>query len=186
VLPNADCGEHGQRAAAALAAVQHVVPIVESAVGLWNVLDVARAPKVERIAFGALDFQLDTGMHDAADALAHARSRIVVVSKVAGIAPPLDSVTPAIDDEARLTADAERARRFGFAGKLCIHPKQIGATHRAFQPTDGEVEWARALIEAAAARPGEDRGAFSFRGAMVDRPVLDRARQILACAGGEG
>jgi citrate lyase subunit beta / citryl-CoA lyase len=182
LLPKADSQEQGARAAAALPERQRVVPIVETALGLWNVLEVARAPKVERLAFGALDFELDTGMRDEAEALAYARSRIVVASKVAGIAPPLDAVSPAVDDEARLRADAERARRFGFAGKLCIHPKQVGPTNRAFQPSDEEVEWARALSEAAAARPPEDRGAFSFRGAMIDRPVMERARQILARA----
>jgi hypothetical protein len=92
------------------------------------------------------------------------------------------AIPPAIDDEASLAHDAERGRRFGFAGKLCIHPKQLAVTNRAFSPSGEEVAWAEALLAAEAGRPAAERGAFSFRGAMIDRPVLERARQILALA----
>lgn len=181
-LPKADAAEHVARAAAALPPSHRIVPILESAVGVWNALDVARAPRVERLAFGALDFELDTGMRDEGDAMAYARSRVAIASRVAGVAPPIDSVTVGIDDEAAIARDAERGRRLGFAGKLCIHPRQIGPTNRAFQPSGADVEWAETLLAALAARPG-DAGAFSFRGTMVDRPVIERARQILAQAG---
>lgn len=183
LLPKADAGEHVGRVAAAIPDAMWVVPIVETAAGLWNVLDVARAPKAERLAFGAVDFHLDTGMADEGDTLAHARSRMVVASRVARVAPPIDSVTLSIDDERPVVAEAERGRRFGFAGKLCIHPRQLAPVNRVFQPSDADVEWAAALVEAFAARPADDRGAFSFRGTMVDRPVLERARAVLAQAG---
>jgi citrate lyase subunit beta/citryl-CoA lyase len=183
LLPKADAGEHVARVAAALPDRMWIVPIVETAAGLWNVLEVARARKVERLAFGAVDFDLDTGMSDVGDTLAHARSRMVVASRVARVAPPVDSVTLSIDDEAAIAADAERARRFGFAGKLCIHPRQLAPVNRVLQPGEADVAWAAALVEAHAARPAGDRGAFSFRGTMVDRPVLERARQVLAQAG---
>jgi citrate lyase subunit beta / citryl-CoA lyase len=182
VLPKAEAGEHVARAAAALPAAHRIVPIVETAVGLWNVLDVARAPRVERVAFGAVDFELDTGMRDEGDSMAYARSRVAVASRVAGVAPPIDSVSLGIDDEAAVARDAERGRRLGFAGKLCIHPRQVGPTNRVFQPGEADVEWAESLLAALAARPG-DAAAFSFRGTMVDRPVIERARQILAQAG---
>jgi citrate lyase subunit beta / citryl-CoA lyase len=182
VLPKAEAGEHVARAAAALPAAHRIVPIVETAVGLWNALDVARAPRVERLAFGAVDFELDTGMRDEGDSMAYPRSRVAVASRVAGVAPPIDSVSLGIDDEAAVARDAERGRRLGFAGKLCIHPRQVGPTNRVFQPSEADVEWAESLLSAAAARPG-DAAAFSFRGTMVDRPVIERARQILAQAG---
>lgn len=185
VLPKADAAEQVARAADALPPSHRMVPIVETALGIWNVLEVARAPRVERLAFGSLDFLLDTGMRDEGDALAHARSRLVIASRVAGVAPPIDSVTAAIDDQAALARDAERGRRFGFAGKLCIHPRQLEPVNRVFQPGEAEVEWAEALLAALAARPG-DAGAFSFRGAMVDRPVIERARALLAQAGKGG
>ena len=183
LLPKADTGEHISRAAAALTAAQRVVPIAETAAGVWNVLEVARGPRVERLAFGALDFHLDTGIRDELDAMAYARSRVAIASRVAGIDPPIDSVSLSIDDEALVTADAERGRRFGFVGKLCIHPRQLPPTNRVFQPSADDVEWAESLIAELAARGPSEGAAFSFRGTMVDRPVIERARETLAQAG---
>lgn len=180
LLPKAESAAQVARAAAALPAARRIVPIVETAAGLWDVLEIARAARVERLAFGALDFQLDTGIRDEGDAMAYARTRVAVASRVAGIAPPIDSVSPSIDDLLAVTADAERGRRFGFAGKLCIHPKQVAPTNAAFQPTAQEVEWAEALLVEVAARGPSDAGTFSFRGAMIDRPVVERARALVA------
>ncbi len=177
LLPKADSAAHVERALAAIAPEHVVVPIIETAVGLWNVLDVARCPRVERLIFGALDFTLDTGIHDADGAFDAVRSRIVVASKVAGIAPPVDLVTLAIDDQEQLRRHAARSRSFGFGGKLCIHPKQIPITNDAFRPSDEEVAWARAVLDELSSRP-ED-AVFAHRGELVDRPVIQRAKQII-------
>jgi citrate lyase subunit beta / citryl-CoA lyase len=179
VLPKADSGEQVARVAAALQGPRTVVPIVETAAGVWHVLEIAQAPRVERVAFGALDFRLDAAVAGDDVELAYARSRIVIASRVAGVAAPLDAVTPSLDDERQLANDLDRARRFGFGGKLCIHPRQVAATHRAFAPTAEELAWARGLLEALAGRAEQDRGTFSYRGEMVDRPVIDRARRLL-------
>jgi citrate lyase subunit beta/citryl-CoA lyase len=181
LLPKADSAAHVERAARAIAPNHAIVPIIETAVGLWNVLEVARAARVERLVFGALDFALDTGMHDKDGAFDAVRSRIVVASKVAGIAAPVDFVTLAIDDQDLLKADATRSRHFGFGGKLCIHPKQIAATNDAFRPTEHEVEWARGILAEQERRRGD--AVFAHQGALVDRPVLERARRIVADAG---
>ena len=161
-----------------------IIPIVESALGVWNALELASAPRVWRLAFGSLDFMLDTGIGGEGEELLYARTRIVLASRVAGILPPLDGVTTALEDEGRLAADVERSRRLGFGGKLCIHPRQVKAVNEGFQPTLGEVSWARGVVEACDARSGE---AVRFEGGMVDRPVLERARRILeqASRGGD-
>lgn len=186
LLPKADSGDQVARAAAALPSSQHLVPIIETAAGLWNVLEVAKGSRVERLAFGAVDFELDSGMRDEGGVLAYARSRVVVASRVACVAPPIDSVSLSIDDSAAITEDALRGRRFGFAGKLAIHPRQIEPINRVFQPSDVDVEWARGLLEAMAALSPSDHAAFSYRGTMVDRPVIERARRILGQVGRAG
>jgi citrate lyase beta subunit len=61
---------------------------------------------------------------------------------------------------------------------LCIHPKQLAATNDAFRPTDEEVAWAREILDQQAARPQD--AVFAHQGALVDRPVVERARQIVA------
>jgi citrate lyase subunit beta/citryl-CoA lyase len=180
LLPKADSAAHVERAAQAIPNEFAIVPIIETAIGFWNVLDVARAPRVERLVFGGLDFSLDTGMQDGDGAFDYVRSRIVIASRVAGIAPPIDYVTLAIDDQELLERHTARSRHFGFGGKLCIHPKQIPMTNDAFRPSDDEVAWARSVLREQAARP--DDAVFAYRGELVDRPVLERARQIVAAA----
>ncbi len=183
LLPKAETADHVARAAAALAKGQRIVAMIETAVGLWNILEVAKGPGVERLTFGALDFQEDTGITDELPndlELAYARSRIVIATRVAGIAGAIDSISTTLDDAELLSRDATRGRRCGFVGKLCIHPKQILPTHKAFLPSEKERDWAMGLMEMLAARPENERGAFSYRGAMVDRPVMERARSILA------
>ncbi|HXT18225.1 MAG TPA: CoA ester lyase [Gemmatimonadaceae bacterium] len=178
LLPKVELPGDIKRADARLPAEFQIVPIVETAGGVWNVLEVAHAPRVERLVFGALDFELDTGMLEGDDTFAYARSRIVLASRIAGLAPPIDAVTIGIDDEAALTRDAERSRRFGFAGKLCIHPRQVAPLNRLFAPTAAEMAWAESILAEADKRPGE--GAFALNGTMVDRPVIERARRIVA------
>jgi citrate lyase subunit beta/citryl-CoA lyase len=178
LLPKADTAAHVKRAAAVIAREHVIVPIIETAVGLSNVAEVARAPRVERLVFGALDFALDTNMHDKDGAFDYVRSSIVIASRVAGIAPPVDFVTLGIDDQELLKRDAARSRHFGFGGKLCIHPKQLAATNEAFRPSDAEIAWARAVLAEQATRPQD--AVFAHRGELVDRPVLERARQIVA------
>ena len=42
-----------------------VIALIETARGVWNALEIAQAPGVQRLAFGALDFRLDLGLPDA-------------------------------------------------------------------------------------------------------------------------
>ncbi len=180
LLPKANSAEDVSRARARLPVTFAIVPIAETAVGVWNVLGVAQAPNVERVAFGALDFELDTGMQDESGAYDFVRSRITLASRVAKIGAPIDSVCLSIADDAVISADAARGRRFGCCGKLCIHPNQVRVSNAVFRPTDEELEWARSVLAERASRPGD--AVFSHRGALVDRPVIDRATQIVALA----
>ncbi|NIM43863.1 MAG: CoA ester lyase [Hydrogenophaga sp.] len=153
------------------------LPLIESAEGLAQIDAIARVPGVMRLAFGHLDFQADLGMACDADEaeLAPVRFAFVVASRRAGIAPPVDGVTTALQDNERLNADARRARRFGFGGKLCIHPAQVATVNAALGPSDGQRAWALRVLQAAAT---QGDGAFRFEGAMVDAPVLARARRF--------
>ena len=186
VLPKAESIGQVVQAAAVLGAEQSIVPIIESAAGLWNVLEIALGPSIERVIFGALDFQGDTGIRASSPdetELAYARSRIVLASRVATIAGAIDAVSTVLDDDVLVTSEAGRSVRFGFAGKLCIHPRQVVPTNRAFLPSSAEQEWAASLLAALAERPEDQRGSFSYRGSMVDKPVIERARLIHAICG---
>ncbi len=180
LLPKADSPNDVARAVRRLPSSFRVVPIIETAAGAWNLLAVAQSPNVERLVFGALDFQLDTEMYDDAGTLDGIRSTVTVASKVAKIGAPVDSVCLSIDDDAQIAADAARGRRFGCCGKLCIHPNQVRVSNATFRPTDEEIEWAKAVLAERASRPAD--AVFSHRGALVDRPVIERANRIVTLA----
>jgi citrate lyase subunit beta/citryl-CoA lyase len=156
-----------------------VLPLLESAEGLHALERLARAPGVLRLAFGHLDFQLDLGLECGTDEaeLDSVRLALVLASRRAGLPAPVDGVTAALDDEARLAADVARSRRFGFGAKLCIHPRQLDAVHRGLGATPEQREWAQRVLAASQAR---GTGAFRLDGQMVDAPVLLRARALLA------
>ncbi|MBX3563539.1 MAG: CoA ester lyase [Sphingomonas sp.] len=152
-----------------------VIALIESAEGLATARVVAQHPDVKRLAFGALDFALDLDFIGPDTALDGFRLELVIASRLAGIAAPIDGVSVMIDDEASVFEDARRARSLGFAGKLCIHPRQLEAVSRAFHPSVEEIAWARQVV-------GTDttRGAAKIEGTMIDEPVRRRAARILA------
>lgn len=175
MLPKAERADDIAALRAAGAAT--VLPLVESAAGFAALAKLAGAPGVQRLVFGSLDFQVDLGMHDAhEDELLAFRSQLVLASRLAGLQAPVDGVTTSIDDPARLRDDALRARRLGFGGKLCIHPRQVAEVSACFAPTEGERAWARRVLDAATASGG---AAAAVSGQMVDTPVILRARAIL-------
>lgn len=158
-----------------------LLPLVESAKGFVALDLIARAPRVARLVFGHLDFQADLGMQCDTDEreLDSVRFQFVCVSRQAGLPGPVDGVTTQLQDPAQLAHDAQRSRRFGFTGKLCIHPSQVPAVNAALGPTPSQVEWAQRVLSAAGA---QNAGAFQFEGAMVDAPVLARAHSYLQLA----
>ena len=159
-----------------------IIPMIETAIGLDHLREIANANQVVRLALGNLDLQADLGMvcDPQETELQTARYQIVLASRVAQIAPPIDGVTPTTDDLFRIQDDAQRGKRMGFGGKLCIHPKQVGIVKAAFMPSDDELAWAHRVIEADKASKG---GAVKLDGRMIDRPVVLLAQRTLAIAG---
>lgn len=168
----------------ALAAGTGVLALIESAAGFDAREVLARAPQVRRIAFGHLDFQLDLGLVGSADQreLDAVRLSLVLASRRADLPPPVDGVTPALGDASVLDEDIARSRRFGFGGKLCIHPAQVAAVNAGLGPTADQQAWARRVLDAAAGHGG---GVFRLGSEMVDEPVLRRARLLLGDAAAE-
>ncbi len=161
------------RAAAPQAAL---LPLVETALGIDRVREVAAAAHVQRLVFGSIDLQLDLGINGDDDELLMHRSQLVLASRLAQLAPPVDGVSAALDDPAALRADAHRARRLGFGAKLLIHPRQIAPVNEVFSPTADEVAWAHRVVDAAERAAG---AAVALEGKMIDRPVLLRAQALL-------
>jgi len=154
-----------------------IIALVESAVGIWNALEIAQSPQVERLAFGSVDFQLDSGIQDEDQGLLFARSQLVMASRIARLEAPIDGVTVQIGDAAQLARDVARARALGFGAKLCIHPNQVAGVEQGFAPSSEEVSWARAVVGAFEKAAGS---AARLEGKLIDLPVVERARRLLA------
>jgi citrate lyase subunit beta/citryl-CoA lyase len=176
LLPKAESVEDILAVAEHCGPVMPILALIETARGFWNAHALAQDPKVQRLVFGSIDFQLDLGIQGEEEELLYFRSQLVLVSRIAGLEPPVDGVTTAIDDVERVRAEAFRAKRLGFGAKLCIHPRQVGLVNECFEPTAEEESWARRIMEAAEAVHG---AAVSVDGKMVDRPVIARAEAIL-------
>jgi citrate lyase beta subunit len=161
-----------------------VVAVVESARGLKRAHETASVPRVAALALGAVDLGLELGLERRPDGqeVLFVRSQLVLDSAAAGIRAPFDLVHLDTRDEAGLERECRLARSLGFRGKLCIHPDQVEVVNRVFFPSEGELERARRVVDVYEQGVAEGRGAVSLEGEMVDLPVVERARQVLAQA----
>jgi citrate lyase subunit beta/citryl-CoA lyase len=126
---------------------------------------------------GGVDLRRDLNAGDDDLATLYVRSHLVVVSRAAGLQPPIDSVYPQLDDETGLRAHATSARSLGFFGKSAIHPRQLPVLHDVFTPTHDERAWALEVVDAFESAGGE---AVRLRsGEFVDVPVAQRAHRLL-------
>lgn len=178
VLPKAEAAEDVLRASEA--STHPVIALIESARGVTAAQSIAAA--AARLAFGSIDYAADISAEHTRESLLYARSALVVASRAAERAPPLDGVTVAVQDGDAIAADCRHALSLGMGGKLLIHPAQIAPARQAFEPSEQALAWAQGVRAAAAASTG---GAIRFEGAMVDAPVIKRAEQILRRAAGQ-
>lgn len=156
---------------------RRLVALLETVGGYMELPRLAAVPGLERIAFGSVDFAAESGITDEGEALTAVRTQIVLASCHAGLLPPIDGVGLNFSDEQQMRADALRSRALGFGGKLCIHPRQVAATHAAFLPSSDELAWAARVMAAFERSAG---AATAVDGKMIDKPVVDRALRILA------
>lgn len=178
MLPKAEDAPSIALLQAALGSQGVVVPIIESVWGLQRIDEIASAPNVLRLAFGHLDFQVDAGMSCGPDEaeLIPVRLAVVLASRRAQLAAAIDGVTVNTQDAAVVRADAERAVRGGFGGKLCIHPMQVAQVNVAYTPNDAQYQSAIQILSASDAAGG---GVCVVNGRMVDAPVIALAQKTM-------
>jgi citrate lyase subunit beta/citryl-CoA lyase len=186
MVPKAEDPAALDRVARELVPGTPIIALVETAVGVRDVAALAACAAVSGLAFGSIDFALDIDAAESDEVLLFARSALVIAARAASLPAPLDGVTVETTDTAVIRRDAARARSLGFGGKLCIHPAQVEPVNSAFSPDPADLAWARRVLAAAAQHAAGDhaQGAFDLDGEMIDTPVLERARRLVARAGG--
>ena len=159
-----------------------VIAIVETAQGLRLAYGTASHPRVEALVLGAVDLGLELGLESRPDGqeVLFARSKLVMDSAAAGIRGPFDIVHVDVRDEEGLEAESRLARSLGFRGKVCIHPAQVDIVNAVFAPGEDELARARRIVESYTQGIAEGRGAVALDGEMIDLPVFERARLLIA------
>jgi citrate lyase subunit beta / citryl-CoA lyase len=163
--------------------VQFVV-LVETAAGFFRIEAIARShPRVVALSLGTEDFTADVGMLPDPEALLYAKQHTLFAARAAGILPMgfVGSIADFRDQDA-FRAIIRRSKRLGFVAASAIHPLQVPVLNEEFSPTAAEVERAERMVAAYAAAFAHGLGAVQFDGAMIDVPVVQRARNVIARA----
>jgi citrate lyase subunit beta/citryl-CoA lyase len=165
-----------------------ILPSIESALGVINCIDIARASKrLIGLAFGAEDYTATMGIErtKAGDELLNARARVVWGAKAAGI-QAVDSIFADAKDLEGLRRETELVKALGYTGKSLVNPRQIEVVHEVFAPKAEEIAHALEVLEAIQRARELGTGVISLRGKMVDAPVVKRAYRTLRVAHAQG
>ncbi len=171
---------------------------IETAEGLTTIDEVARsADRLGALHFGPGDFAASLGMPQTSlgtrdewdeaypgHRFGYVMQRIVVAARAAGLRAVDGPVADHRDEEGLRTA-CRVARALGFDGKWCIHLAQVPVVNEVFSPTEGEVSWAKRVVEAYERANTAGSGAVSVDGQMVDAASIKMARNTLDLAGPE-
>jgi len=132
------------------------------------------------LVFGSDDFAADIGATRTKDnvELLVARQQVVIAAKAHRL-QAIDTVYIDYKDQDGLRRQSEEGASWGFTGKQVIHPGQIEIVQTAFSPVKERVEWATELLRAFEEQQREGRGAFTFRGHMIDMPTVKQAQNVL-------
>lgn len=159
-----------------------IIAMVEDAEGLANVNEIAAAhTRVVGQIVGAEDLAVSMRMAVDDDSLYLPNVMVVAAARRAGIMPIgfIGSVADFKDQDA-FRARIRRARKLGFESAFCVHPTQVQIINEEFAPSVAEIDYARGLVAEFEREVQSGRAAFTYKGRMVDLPVVDQARQLLA------
>ncbi len=161
-----------------------LMPIIESALGVMNAMEIASAAEnVVAMAIGLEDYTADIGIKRTAEATESffARSTIVNACRAAGI-QAIDSVFSDVADMEGLKQNVLKSKALGFDGMGCIHPRQIRVVHDNFAPDASEIEKAKKIVKAFIEAKEKGLGVVSLGTKMIDAPVVKRAEKTIEVA----
>ena len=164
-----------------------LIALIESAEALASLPEIARAtPRLWAITLGSEDFSAEQGMVPNGETLLFPSQQIVFAARAAGITPLgfIGSIAEYGDLDA-FRDTIRRSRHLGLRGGFCIHPDQVRVMNEEFAPSIEDLAEARAVIAAYEDALAEGRGTARYQGKMIDKPVVARAREVLAAAPGE-
>lgn len=154
---------------------------IESVQALRLVDEIARAPRIAGLNLGTEDFCASIGAEPSTEALLYPSQTVLFAARRAGIVPlGFAGYIGEYTDIGAFRRTIRQARGLGFRGAFCVHPDQVPILNEEFAPGKAEIEEAEALIRAYEAAAAQGRGAVSFRGRMIDAPVVVRAKALVS------
>ena len=160
-----------------------VLPIIELAISVLQVDVIASLNRVDGILLGAEDLTSDMEVIRTKQAteIEYPRAKVAMACKAYKI-DAIDTPFTDVTDNEGLKTDALHAMQLGMNCKAAIHPNQLDTINEVFMPSEKQIIWASRVMKANEDANAKGLGVFSLDGKMVDKPVLDRARKILAKA----
>ena len=161
-----------------------LIPLIETALGVENAFNIATASKrVAALFLGGEDLTADLRCKrtKSGNEINYARTRLVCAARAAGI-DVYDTPFTDVNDDEGIIADAEYAKSLGFSGKAAIAPRHVRAINEVFSPSLKDIRYAQDVFEAIRLGKEQGKGAVSLRGKMIDKPIVERARQTLEAA----
>ncbi len=157
------------------------IALVEDAKGFFRIEQIATSSRrLVGLSLGSEDFAADVGAQADGETLFYPKQRTLFAARMAGIMPMgfVGSIADFRDQEA-FRAIVRRSRRIGFMCASAIHPLQVAVLNEEFQPQPEEVDRAERMVKAYDDAYAQGLGAVQFEGAMIDVPVVNRARNVL-------
>ncbi|MAT44010.1 MAG: citrate lyase subunit beta [Anaerolineaceae bacterium] len=161
-----------------------IIAVVESALGIIQLPQICQADaRLQAIICGGEDLAADLNAirTRSAKELFYARSAVVLHAAAYKL-QAIDMVTADFTDLDFLVEEARSGMEMGFSGKQIIHPNQVEPVQKAFTPEEDEIRYAQELIRQFNENQSNGQGAFAIDGAMVDMPMITRAKNLLARA----
>ena len=162
-----------------------LIAAIESASGVVNALAIATASsRMVAIAIAGFDYLVDMQTSRSGGSepeLFYARAAVLHAARAAHI-DAFDVAYGDVNDDAGFLREVQIAKQLGFNGKSLIHPRQVYLLHRAYAPSEKELERAKRVIAAADAAHRNGQGVVSLEGKMIDPPVIHEAEMVLSRA----
>lgn len=178
MLPKTESAEDIRELNKNISIEQEIIPLIETGKGIMFSYHIATsAQNVIRLAFGAVDYCLDLGISITPNELEliYPRSSLVVASRAAHIASPIDTVFIDINDDSGLVEETKLAIQLGLFAKLCIHPRQVEKVNRLFLPSEKDIQLAEEVVEVFEKAESNGLAAIKLNGKMIDYPVYKQA-----------
>ena len=178
MLPNTEKPEQVTLTSIRAGVGMPILALIETALGIENATRIASAAGTFRLAFGVNDFRKDTGIGDDPVALAYARSRLVIASRVGGLAGAIDGPSSPGAGKSAVSSDCAWTMKMGMTGKLVLSEAQVPYVNEGLAPSEEDRAWAREMLEEAEHADGITDGSYL--------PRMARAKKIASLADSYG